>query len=325
MSVLYIAASIIIILGLKFLSPVLIYLILSLFLTVLIYPIIEFFEKRGFHILIAYSIVAVMVVLIFGGMFLVMTSSLKEFLNNAAFYQEKLGRMFSDVNNYLNTYGIKFDIASINIIPIIKSFLSKAGGIVSGFLVVFIGVSFMIFETKNFGKKLVYISKNKETFKLFFKNTQKYFIIKTFTSALTGVLIALILIVFKVPYAFLFGIMAFVFNFIPVIGSIIAAIPAVLIALITYDIKIALYVTIGYLIVNNLVSNVIEPKIMGDGLDLSPAVVFFSLLFWGWVFGIVGMFLAAPLTMTLKLALLSSEKTKWLGILLSNKIRRIDG
>ncbi|WP_457562751.1 AI-2E family transporter [Caminibacter pacificus] len=325
MSVLYIAASIIIILGLKFLSPVLIYLILSLFLTVLIYPIIEFFEKRGFHILIAYSIVAVMVVLIFGGMFLVMTSSLKEFLNNAAFYQEKLGRMFSDVNNYLNTYGIKFDIASINIIPIIKSFLAKAGGIVSGFLVVFIGVSFMIFETKNFGKKLVYISKNKETFKLFFKNTQKYFIIKTFTSALTGVLIALILIVFKVPYAFLFGIMAFVFNFIPVIGSIIAAIPAVLIALITYDIKIALYVTIGYLIVNNLVSNVIEPKIMGDGLDLSPAVVFFSLLFWGWVFGIVGMFLAAPLTMTLKLALLSSEKTKWLGILLSNKIRRIDG
>ncbi|QCI28133.1 AI-2E family transporter [Caminibacter pacificus] len=325
MSVLYIAASIIIILGLKFLSPVLIYLILSLFLTVLIYPIIEFFEKRGFHILIVYSIVAVMVVLIFGGMFLVMTSSLKEFLNNAAFYQEKLGRMFSDVNNYLNTYGIKFDIASINIIPIIKSFLAKAGGIVSGFLVVFIGVSFMIFETKNFGKKLVYISKNKETFKLFFKNTQKYFIIKTFTSALTGVLIALILIVFKVPYAFLFGIMAFVFNFIPVIGSIIAAIPAVLIALITYDIKIALYVTIGYLIVNNLVSNVIEPKIMGDGLDLSPAVVFFSLLFWGWVFGIVGMFLAAPLTMTLKLALLSSEKTKWLGILLSNKIRRIDG
>ncbi|NPA87128.1 MAG: AI-2E family transporter [Epsilonproteobacteria bacterium] len=325
MSVLYIAASIIIILGLKFLSPVLIYLILSLFLTVLIYPIIEFFEKRGFHILIAYSIVAVMVVLIFGGMFLVMTSSLKEFLNNAAFYQEKLGRMFSDVNSYLNAYGIKFDIASINIIPIIKSFLAKAGGIVSGFLVVFIGVSFMIFETKNFGKKLVYISKNKETFKLFFKNTQKYFIIKTFTSALTGVLIALILIVFKVPYAFLFGIMAFVFNFIPVIGSIIAAIPAVLIALITYDIKIALYVTIGYLIVNNLVSNVIEPKIMGDGLDLSPAVVFFSLLFWGWVFGIVGMFLAAPLTMTLKLALLSSEKTKWLGILLSNKIRRIDG
>jgi len=135
----------------------------------------------------------------------------------------------------------------------------------------------------------------------------------------------LMLLYFKVPYAYLFGILAFVFNFIPVIGSIIAAIPGIIIALITYDVKTAVYVSIGYLIINNFVSNVLEPKIMGDGLDLSPAVVFFSLLVWGWVFGIVGMFLAAPLTMTLKLALMSNEKTKWIALLLSNKIRSENG
>ena len=86
---------------------------------------------------------------------------------------------------------------------------------------------------------------------------------------------------------------------------------------VTYDINTAIYVTIGYLIINNLISNVLEPKFLGDGLDLSPAVVFFSLLLWGWVFGIVGMFLAAPLTMTLKLALMSNQKTKWIALLLS--------
>ncbi|HID15933.1 MAG TPA: AI-2E family transporter, partial [Candidatus Atribacteria bacterium] len=124
---------------------------------------------------------------------------------------------------------------------------------------------------------------------------------------------------FDIPYPFLFGILAFLFNYIPVIGSIIAAIPAVFITFVTYGLEIFVYITIGYVIINNVISNVLEPKLMGDGLDLSPAVVFFSLLLWGWVFGAVGMFLAAPLTMVLKLALLSSKKTKWLGVLLSKK------
>jgi len=327
MNILYIAATIITIIGLKFLSPFLIYLILSLFLTILIYPAINFMEKRGVPIILGYTIVAVAVVLIFSGMFLILTSSLKEFLNNANMYQEKFSSILNEINRYANEYGFKFDFNSlgVNIIPFVKAFLSRAGSILSGFLVVFIGVSFMIFETKNFGKKIAIISNNKETLRLFFKNTQKYFIIKTFTSALTGGLVALMLLYFKVPYAYLFGILAFVFNFIPVIGSIIAAIPGIIIALITYDVKTAVYVSIGYLIINNFVSNVLEPKIMGDGLDLSPAVVFFSLLVWGWVFGIVGMFLAAPLTMTLKLALMSNEKTKWIALLLSNKIRSENG
>jgi len=327
MNILYIAATIITIIGLKFLSPFLIYLILSLFLTILIYPAISFFEKRGVPIIVGYLIVATFVVLVFSGMFLVLTSSLKEFLNNANMYQTKFVAILNEINRYSNEYGFKFDFSSfgVNIIPFVKAFLSKASGILSGFLVVFIGVSFMIFETKNFGKKVDLIAKNKETLTLFFSNTQKYFVIKTFTSALTGILVALMLLFFKVPYAYLFGILAFVFNFIPVIGSIIAAIPGIIIALITYDVKTAIYVSIGYLIINNFISNILEPKIMGDGLDLSPAVVFFSLLVWGWVFGIVGMFLAAPLTMTLKLALISNEKTKWLGILLSNKIRSVNG
>jgi len=327
MNIVYIAATLITIIGLKFVSPFLIYLILSVFLTILIYPAISFLEKKGVPILLGYVIVAVAVVLIFSGMFMIITSSLKEFLNNASLYQEKFSHLIDELNNYLKNYGLAFEISSLggNIIPLIKTFLGKASSILSGFLVVFIGVSFMIFETKNFGKKVALITNNKETLKLFFTNTQKYFIIKTFTSALTGLFVALMLLYFKVPYAYLFGILAFVFNFIPVIGSIIAAIPGILIALITYDIKIALYVTIGYLIINNFISNVLEPKIMGDGLDLSPAVVFFSLLVWGWVFGIVGMFLAAPLTMTLKLALMSSEKTKWIAILLSNKVRSVNG
>jgi len=320
MNILYIAATIITIIGLKFLSPFLIYLILSIFLTILIYPLVAFFEKRGIPIFVGYTFSALLVVFIFGAMFMVINSSLKEFLQNASFYQDKFSTAVTQINGYLENFDIKIDssmLNAVNIVPLIKTFLAKAGNLIKGFLIVFIGVSFMIFESKSFGKKISLIAENKDTLTLFFKNTQKYFVIKTFTSALTGLLVALMLLYFKVSYAWLLGITAFIFNYIPVVGSIVAAIPGILISFVIYDLNVAVYVTIGYIIINNVVSNIIEPKLMGDGLDLSPAVVFFSLLLWGWVFGIVGTFLAVPLTMTLKLALMSYERTKWIGILLS--------
>jgi len=320
MNILYIAATIITIIGLKFLSPFLIYLILSIFLTILIYPLVAFFEKRGMPIFVGYAFSALLVVFIFGAMFMVINSSLKEFLQNASFYQDKFSTAVTQINGYLENFDMRIDssmLNAVNIVPLIKTFLAKAGNLIKGFLIVFIGVSFMIFESKSFSKKISLIAENKDTLTLFFKNTQKYFVIKTFTSALTGLLVALMLLYFKVPYAWLLGIIAFIFNFIPVVGSIVAAIPGILIAFVIYDLNVAVYVTIGYIIINNVVSNIIEPKLMGEGLDLSPAVVFFSLLLWGWVFGIVGTFLAVPLTMTLKLALMSYERTKWIGILLS--------
>ncbi len=107
-------------------------------------------------------------------------------------------------------------------------------------------------------------------------------------------------------------------NFIPVIGSIIASIPAILLSLLNHDISTTLWLLFWYFVINNLISNVLEPKIMGQGLGLSPAVVFFSLIFWGWVLGAVGMFLAVVLTMTLKIAFDSNQNSKWIGILLSD-------
>ena len=321
MGVIYIAATLISIIALKELSSVLIYLILSIFLTILLYPLVNFFEKRGFPTIIGYLFSAVLVASLFFVVFSIFNNSLKEFLNNATFYQEKIIDTIKQANIYLEKYNFKIDLSlfsNIDFIGIIKTFFTKIGGLFTSFLIVFIGVSFMIFESKNFGNKIKTIS-NSSSYEIFFKNIQKYFIIKTFTSILTGVLVTIMLLFFDIPYPFLFGILAFLFNYIPVIGSIIAAIPAVFITFVTYGLEIFAYITIGYVVINNVISNVLEPKLMGDGLDLSPAVVFFSLLLWGWVFGAVGMFLAAPLTMVLKLALLSNKKTKFLGVLLSKK------
>jgi predicted PurR-regulated permease PerM len=110
--------------------------------------------------------------------------------------------------------------------------------------------------------------------------------------------------------------LAFALNFIPSIGSIIAAVPPILLALVQLDWKSALGIAVMYVVVNSVIGNVIEPKYMGKGLGLSPLVVFLSLLFWGWVLGPVGMFLSVPLTMTAKIACDSFEDTKWIGVFL---------
>ena len=99
-------------------------------------------------------------------------------------------------------------------------------------------------------------------------------------------------------------------------GSIIAAIPAVLLAFVQHGSGTALLAALGYVLVNVVIGNFIEPKFMGEGLGLSPLVVFLSLVFWGWLLGTVGMLLSIPLTITVKIALESNPETRWASILL---------
>ncbi len=231
--------------------------------------------------------------------------------------------------SYLDTYNIKVNKDEIlklldfnYLFTFTKDIISNLGVILSKLLLITIGVAFILSESKLFNKKLKVIFKNDTqklvSFNLFSHNLQKYFAVKTFTSFLTGLLIYFVLLFFGIQYALLWAFVAFLFNFIPVVGSIVASLPAVLIALVSGNIEMTLWLIIIYVIINISISNILEPKFMGTHLNLSPMIIFFSLIFWGWVLGIVGMFLAVPITMTIKIAFESSENTKWIGILLSN-------
>ncbi|MEJ2153549.1 MAG: AI-2E family transporter, partial [Gemmatimonadota bacterium] len=114
----------------------------------------------------------------------------------------------------------------------------------------------------------------------------------------------------------LWGLLAFLLNYIPTIGSFIAAIPAVMLGFIQFGLGRALIAAAGYAVINIVIGNLLEPRVMGKGLGLSTLVVFLSLLFWGWVLGPVGMILSVPLTMTIKIALQNSSRTRWVAVLL---------
>ena len=147
-------------------------------------------------------------------------------------------------------------------------------------------------------------------------NINRYLGIKATTSLATGIFVAIWLLFLGVDFPVLWGVIAFLLNFVPNIGSIIAAIPTVLLALVQLGGQSSMLVMLGYITINTVVGNVWEPRIMGHGLGLSTLVVFLSLTFWGWMFGTVGMLLSVPFTMIAKIILENDEKTYWIAVLL---------
>ncbi len=204
---------------------------------------------------------------------------------------------------------------------------SLAGDIFSGLsnllsnsiLVVLIFV-FMLLEVSSFKNKLAYISPaSLRSMDKIVASLKKYFGIKILTSLATGILISLGLAILGLDFPILWGVLAFLLNFIPNIGSIVAAIPAVLLAFLQLPFWAAMGSLVLYIAVNFVIGNVIEPKWMGKSLGLSTFVVFVSLIIWGWILGTVGMLISVPLTMALKIALDSKPETRNIGLFLGDE------
>jgi len=328
----YLSALVVIVAGLKMAADAVIILFLSIFIASVLTPLMLGIQRKGVPRPVAFLLI---LSLVLAGLFFTATivfDSFEGFVRNLPLYGEKLRELVGGGNAKLASLGFKTDSITLLESLDMRMFMTyggKAAGNIGLFLsralLVVIGVAFILFEAPHFDRKIERIFRGRrealENFALFGRTIQKYFSIKTFTSMLTGIAITAALVFFDVQYPVLWGFLGFVLNFIPVIGSLIAAVPPLLLALFDREPSTVLWIGVAYVLINNLISNVLEPKIMGEGLGLSPAVIFFSLIFWGWVLGPVGMFLAVPLTMTLKIAFDTHPRTRWVGILLSNMKR----
>ena len=153
----------------------------------------------------------------------------------------------------------------------------------------------------------------------FVSNLGRYLGIKTVVSVATGLTAGLLTWWIGLDFPLLWAMLAFLFNYVPTIGSIIAAVPAVLLAVVQLGLGDALTTALGFLAINMVFGNMIEPRLMGRGVGISPLIIFTGLVLWGWVFGPVGMLLSVPLTMTVKMALESNDRTKWAAILIGSE------
>jgi predicted PurR-regulated permease PerM len=153
-------------------------------------------------------------------------------------------------------------------------------------------------------------------FDLLVSDMRRYMTMKTLTSLLTGGLVLTWVLALGVNFAPILGFLAFVLNYIPIIGSVLAGVPGVALALVQHGPGAALLCATGYIAINVVISNVVEPRLMGRGLGLSPLVVVLSLVFWGWIFGPVGMLLSLPLTKIAKIVMEGFPESRWVAALL---------
>ncbi len=189
--------------------------------------------------------------------------------------------------------------------------------------IVMILVVFMMIEASRLPKKILLAFGTQgitnEHLQAIGEKIWKYMKIKSIISFFVGIFVWLLLVATGVEYPMLWGLLAFFLNYIPNIGSIIAAVPGVALALFDHGVGICIIVTIGYLVINQTLGYYVEPIFLGDRLGISPLVVLLSMVFWGWLLGLIGMFLSAPLTIVVKIVLDSFNETRWVSILMDDK------
>lgn len=322
-----IATVIFIIWGINQAQSVLVSFLVSVFFAALATPAVLWLEKKKVPIVVAVIIVVAGMILCLIITGVVVGTSINSFYEALPQYQTLIQGKVAAFKVFLARQGVTMPqnilLEYLNpeaIMNLTARLLQGLGSAFSNIFLIILTVTFILFEVTSFPIKIrTILGDPLQAFPRFIKfvnDMKRYMVIKTFMSLATGVLATILLYVLDVDFPILWGFLAFLLNYVPTIGSIIAGVPAVFLAFILRGIWIGVIVAAGYVAINLIIGIGIENILMGRKLGLSTLVVFLSLLFWEGLLGPVGALLCIPLTMTLKFALESDEKTQWIAVLL---------
>ena len=325
------AALVVVVAGMRAATVLIVPFLLAIFISIISATPLFWLKRKGLPTWL--SLITVVFGVLIAGFLIawLVGSSVKDFSNNLPVYEEKLKLQTAGILSWIDKLGI--DISDLEItemfnpgaaMKLVGTILNSLGNLLTnGFLILMTAI-FMLFEATSIPAKLKTILGEEESslepFEKFINNVKNYIAIKTLISLLSGILVAFFVFSMGLDYPLLWGMLAFALNYVPNIGSIIAAVPAVLLAIIQIGIMKAIIIAAGYAAINLVMGNVVEPRFMGRSLGLSTMVVFLSLLFWGWILGPVGMLLSVPLTITAKIALDSREESRWIAVLLGPEV-----
>ncbi|POF29680.1 AI-2E family transporter [Roseibium marinum] len=258
----------------------------------------------------------------------IVTVNLTQLAQDAPTYQRRLEDLFNQASNH---FKLNDPIELKDLFPdsLVPRMVTAGAGLVTALAgsasLVFIYVLFLLFEQSTFDSKFEKLFPNSDRARSAFamraeinRSIMHYFSIKTTVSIATGLLTSLVLIVIGLPYAALFGFIAFLLNYIPTIGSLIGVIFPSLLAIVYYD-TLGPFIAIatGLGLIQFSIGNFVEPRLMGSNLNLSGLVIMLSLAFWGAIWGVVGMVLCVPLTVMIVIVCARFEASRPIAVLLS--------
>jgi AI-2 transport protein TqsA len=321
------ACLVIIVAGLKAAAPILVPFALALFMAVVSMPVMFGLRRKGFAAWSAITLTLALDGLIFGLMILLVLGALGDLNEKLPGYANVVEEIYRKYLLKLQARGLPvsgflsqdlFDPARVFLL--MRTGLSKVASLLSVGFIVGIIMIFILAEATVFPYKFQAIlggnRQGRQRITHTIEEVQAYLGIKFQISLARGVCVGLMCWAMRVDFPLLLGFVAFLLSFVPTIGSIIAAVPGIILALILHGEASAIVVTVGYLVIDLFFGNLLEPSIMGRRMGLSTLVVVLSLLFWGWVWGPVGAVLSVPLTMVLKIALENVPDLRWIAVLL---------
>lgn len=343
-----VAALVVIIAGLKQAQGFLIPVMLAFFIATVSFPITNWLRNRGIPRALAVLITVLVDFAFLAGVVLLaitIIGDLQEEWNNQYFNltRDRIEEGSDALAKQLEHWGVDNAPEQINeavtknlaqmreidfmqVLNIGSDVLGRVVSFLGTSLIVIILTVFMLTEARMFSRRMDAIcdarGPNIQRMLSALKDTQRYLGIKTIISLVTGLLAGILCWVAGLDFFILWGILAFALNFIPVIGSIIAGIPPTLLALLVHGPPEAIAVLGGFFIINTFLGNFIEPMLMGSRFGLSTLVVLLSVMFWGWIWGPIGMLLAVPLTMVMKVILDNTQEFRWIAVAIGKESAR---
>jgi len=326
------AALVVVIAGLKAASVFFLPLFLALFLTILSLPLLRWLRGHRVPAVAAIALTMLAVVAILGLVALVLSASIDSLTEKLPAYQEQAREGAGRLLGWLEVRGIDLaeristealDLGAV--VNVIGNTFRGVATALSSFLLVLLMLIFMLWESIILPGKLA-VAERRGHFDFarlapIVSRVQRYLILKTAVSLATGMAVGLVTFFVGLDFALFWGFIAFVLNYIPNVGSLLAALPAIALSLIQLGPARTLVIAAGYLVINVVFGNLVEPAVMGRGLRLSPLAIFLSLIFWGWLWGALGMILSVPLTVSLKILFENTEDLTWVAALLDRRPR----
>ncbi len=326
------AALVVVVAGMRASSSLLEPFLLAVFLSIVCAPGVAWLRRHHVPEALAVLLVMIGLIVVMIGAATGLGASINGFVRELPKYEEALNERLAGVLEWLGGVGVHLDTGILKDQLDAGTLMNMAGKVAGHFgsalgnlMLVLLTVAFILLEAARFPSKLKAALGDEgpgmSVFQKFASGVNQYLAIKSMVSLATGILVTLWMWMLDVDYPVLWGALAFLFNYIPNIGSFLAAIPACLLAYVLHGFGVAAIAVAGFVAINTGMGNLLEPRLMGRSLGLSTLVVFVSLVFWGWVLGPVGMVLSVPLTMILRIALESREETRWLAVLLGPEVQ----
>ncbi len=268
-------------------------------------------------------LVSLLLLFIMGTTALNLSASLPTLEQQLQTQLDALGAMLAQAGIQVDQLKTMAQSDQTNPLGVIRYVLGGVAGLLSSSVLILVYAIFLLVEVSGFPGKLNEAFNPSEPAYRYLNtittNLRSFLVAQTQVCLITGVGVIIALWLLGVDFALLWGFVAFLMNFIPYIGSILAAIPAVIVAFIQFGPTITvLLVIVAYLVVNIVVNYAIYPRLMSQGVDLSMFIVLASMIFWGWVLGPIGLILAVPLTAVIKISLESYAGSRWLGVMLGS-------